>query len=200
MNEDTFILPKGSEVSVIDDTSYVTGVIPIGTYKISEGILDNRRFSQKKKRQISFIRQLKLARKNAQREIDQSHRAGMEGRILDVRSEFEICFRHSYPLGLVCEHLCQFDEVIKFAPRTRGLWRVLRAIRRKGKVVYSWQIRYFVKAGKTDLRELEGKTYSITHILNDYKKYRIMSQKHYSERIERMNLGISHKVIGCCYK
>lgn len=144
----------------------------------------------------SFITRLKLARKNAQREIDQSNRAGMEGRILDVRSEFEICFRHSYPLGLVCEHLSQFDEVIKFAPRTRGLWRVLRAIRRKGKVVYSWQIRHFVKAGKTDLRELEGKTYSITATLNNYKRYRTMSQRRYSKRIERMNLGIDSAIFG----
>lgn len=148
----------------------------------------------------SYITRLKLARKNAQREIDQSRRAGMEGRILDVRSEYEICFRHSYPLGLVCEHLSQFDEVIKFAPRTRGLWRVLRAIRRKGKIVHSWQIRHFVKAGKTDLRELEGKTYSITTTLNNYKRYRTMSQRLYSERIERMNLGLSHKIVGRYYK
>ena len=148
----------------------------------------------------SYVTRLKLARKNAQREIDQSRRAGMEGRILDVRSECEICFRHSYPLGLICEHLCQFDEVVKFAPRTRGLWRVLRAIRRKGKVVYAWQIYNFVKTGKTDLRGLEGKTYSMSKILNDFEMFRIISQKNYSERIERMNLGLSDKIVGYYYK
>lgn len=110
----------------------------------------------------SFTRQLKLARKNAQREIDLCKKALKEGRYGDFRTEAEICLKYSYPLRLYCKYLYYFDMMIKLSSRHKSLGRVAKAIFRKGRVIdYSKAILFFVD-NKKDLRELGSITYNLT--------------------------------------
>lgn len=137
----------------------------------------------------SFITRLKLARKNAQREIDYSKRAAMEGRISEIRCQAEICFRHSYPLGFLCRSLSDFDTIIKYSysRRTRSLSRVIRAIRRKGRIVVPWDFARWYLSGENDLRKLASKTYNITVLMEIFRENTIKSQRLYADffRISR---------------
>jgi len=108
---------------------------------------------------VSYIRRLKNARKNAQREIDRSKISG--GNYIGSR---DICLKHSYPLWIVCRDLHEFDYVIWSisAKKYKSFARVARAIFRKGRIITYWDLLKFNYTEESDLRKINSSTYNMT--------------------------------------
>lgn len=116
----------------------------------------------------SYIRRLKNARKNAQREIDKSNLSNE-----NFQCRNRICLKHSYPLWVICDDLVEFDYVISSlsAKKYKSFSRVARAIFKKGKIVTCWELVRLNLSQESDLRKINGSTYNMTNILYNYRKF-----------------------------
>lgn len=111
----------------------------------------------------SFGRRFKNARKNAQREIDIRDNIISTGRISNIKSNRWVCMKHSYPLGVLCFSLSDFDKVIR--RRSKNLkWKTLNKLakkaRSKGKIIYAPC--YGAYWPDEDFRNLPFKNYKIS--------------------------------------
>lgn len=115
----------------------------------------------------SFGYRIKIARKNAQREIDLNKSLIKAGNISNIKSDFHICIKHSYPLGIMCFSLSCFDRVLRKKPKDlkwRTFARLAKVARKKGKIIYPlWT--YEWKNCNGDYRKIEFRTYNLTKLM-----------------------------------